>query len=73
MMRARHLRFAITPGAREQWLACFERVLADAPTRYRFPAEHLAGFRAFLKDFSLWMVNTDEGDVDQWTRRRARF
>jgi hemoglobin len=60
MMRARHLAFAITPGAREAWLACFERVLADAPARYRFPAEHLAGFRAFLRDFSLWMVNTAE-------------
>jgi hemoglobin len=59
MMRARHLRFTITPRAREQWLACFERVLADAPKRYRFPAEHLPGFRAFLEDFSQWMVNTE--------------
>jgi probable F420-dependent oxidoreductase len=48
------------PGAREVWLACFERVLAEAPERYRFPAEHLPGFRAFLRDFSLWMVNTEE-------------
>jgi hemoglobin len=60
MMRARHLAFAITPGAREVWLACFERVLAEAPERYRFPAEHLPGFRTFLRDFSLWMVNTED-------------
>ena len=60
MMRARHLRFVITPQAREEWRACFERVLADAPARYGFPAQHLAGFRAFLRDFSLWMVNTQD-------------
>ena len=60
MMRARHLPFAITPSAREEWLACFERVLAHAPERYGFPAPHLPGFRAFLRDFSLWMVNTED-------------
>jgi len=59
MMRARHLPFAITLAAREEWLACFDRVLADAPARYAFPAAHLPGFRAFLRDFSLWMVNTE--------------
>ena len=63
MMRARHLPFAITPRAREEWLACFDRVLADAPQRYQFPEQHLPGFRAFLRDFSAWMVNTEgEGD-----------
>lgn len=62
MMRARHLPFPITMGARKEWLECFERVLADAPARYGFPAEHLPGFRAFLRDFSLWMVNTESGD-----------
>lgn len=60
MMRARHLPFAITPRARDEWLACFERVLADAPARYGFPAQHLPGFRAFLREFSLWMVNTED-------------
>jgi len=60
MMRARHLQFVITPRAREEWLACFERVLADAPRRYAFPEEHLPGFRAFLHAFSMWMVNTEE-------------
>jgi hemoglobin len=59
MMRARHLAFVITPGARDEWFACFDRVLADAPARYGFPAQHLPGFRAFLRDFSLWMVNTE--------------
>jgi hemoglobin len=62
MMRARHLPFVITPRAREEWLACFERVLAEAPQRYAFPEAHLPGFRAFLEGFSMWMVNTeDEG------------
>jgi len=63
MMRARHMKFVITPRAREEWLACFERVLAGATERYRFPAEHLPGFRAFLRDFSLWMVNTESGEI----------
>ncbi len=62
MMRARHMQFVITPRAREQWLACFERVLADAPERYTFPAQHLPGFWAFLREFSLWMVNTDSDE-----------
>jgi hemoglobin len=60
MMRARHMAFVITPRAREEWLACFERVLADAPHRYAFPERHLPGFRAFLQAFSLWMVNTED-------------
>src|SRR5262249_59334097 len=59
MMRARHLPFAITLAARQEWLACFDRVLARAPERYGFPAQHLPGFRAFLEGFSLWMVNTE--------------
>jgi hemoglobin len=59
-MRARHLPFAITESSRAEWLVCFERVLEDAPRRYGFPAEHLEGFRAFLRGFSLWMVNTEE-------------
>ncbi len=60
MMRARHLPFRITPRARAEWLACFDRVLATATERYKFPAQHLPGFRAFLRDFSLWMVNTQD-------------
>jgi len=56
-MRARHLPFAIDAQAREQWLACWEPVLAQAPQRYGFPAEHLPGFRRFLQDFSAWMQN----------------
>ena len=64
MMRARHMAFAITPRARDEWLACFEHVLAHAVARYAFPAEHLDGFRSFLRDFSLWMVNTAPSDED---------
>ena len=58
MMRARHLPFAIDEAARQEWLACFERVLDQASQKYNFPAEHLPGFRAFLQGFSSWMVNT---------------
>jgi hemoglobin len=58
MMRARHMPFVITEAGRAEWLACFERVLKNATTRYNFPAQHLEGFRQFLKEFSMWMVNT---------------
>lgn len=59
MMRARHLPFPISRAARDEWLACFERVLEDAPAHYQFPEEHLGGFREFLRGFSLWMMNRD--------------
>jgi hemoglobin len=59
MMRARHLPFPINRTARDEWLACFERVLKDAPANYDFPLEHLEGFRAFLSGFSLWMMNRE--------------
>jgi hemoglobin len=59
-MRARHLAFRITPQARAEWLACFERILARAVDDFGFPAEHLEGFRQFLAKFSLWMVNAAE-------------
>ena len=58
MMRARHAKFIIDPGARRVWLDCFEAVLAEAPARYGFPPEYLEGFRSFLSGFSMWMVNT---------------
>ncbi len=58
MMRARHMPFAIDESLRDEWLACFNRVLDDAPARYGFPVEHLAAFREFLAGFSMWMVNT---------------
>jgi hemoglobin len=61
-MRARHLAFPITRSARDAWLSCFERVLDHAIEDYAFPAEHLEGFREFLRQFSLWMVNTAEAN-----------
>jgi hemoglobin len=57
MMRARHMPFPIDAAARDVWLACFDRVLEHADS-YRFPAEHLPGFRAFLQGFATWMMNT---------------
>jgi len=62
MMRARHMPFVIDERARQEWLACFNRVLDDAPENYDFPAEHLPVFRAFLDGFSGWMVNTAPSD-----------
>ena len=61
-MRARHMPFPIDEAARQEWLRCFDAVLADASARYNFPAEHLAGFRTFLHGFSAWMVNTAPPD-----------
>lgn len=60
MLRARHLPFRIDRAARDVWVSCFEKVLEEAPARYRFPPEHLPGFVQFLRDFSLWMINTGE-------------
>jgi hemoglobin len=56
-MRARHMPFEIDEQARKVWLACFDRVLENADTKYRFPAQHLQGFKNFLHSFSSWMVN----------------
>jgi hemoglobin len=56
-MRARHLPFEIDDPARQIWLRCFDRVLEGADTKYNFPAQHLQGFKDFLKSFSAWMVN----------------
>ena len=57
-MRARHLPFVIDESARQVWLACFNKTLEGAVEKYRFPTQHLAGFKAFLESFSAWMVNT---------------
>jgi len=74
MMRARHMAFAVTLRGRDEWLACFDRVLAHAVERYAFPASDLEGFRSFLRDFSLWMVNTapEDDSVNGSDDRRAR-
>lgn len=64
MMRARHMPFPIDEPARQEWLACFNRILDEAPARYDFPAAHLPGFRAFLDGFSRWMVNKAPPDAE---------
>jgi hemoglobin len=56
-MRARHIPFEIDESARQVWLRCFDDVLAGSETKYNFPAQHLQGFKDFLKSFSAWMVN----------------
>jgi len=56
-MRQRHFPFEIDEEARKVWLTLFLETLEDAEERYGFPAEHLEGFREFLREFSRWMVN----------------
>lgn len=56
-MRARHIPFEIDERARLVWLACFDKVLEGADTKYQFPMEHMEGFKDFLRSFSAWMVN----------------
>lgn len=56
-MRARHIPFEIDEPARQVWLRCFDSVLVGAEQKYNFPAQHLQGFKDFLKSFSTWMVN----------------
>jgi hemoglobin len=58
MLRARHMPFPIDEAARQEWLACFDRVLDRAVDAYSFPPQHLEGLRTFLHEFSAWMVNT---------------
>lgn len=61
-MRARHMPFVITAEARGVWLECFLRVL-EHPERYAFPPQHLDGFKAFLRGFSMWMVNAEGAET----------
>ena len=56
-MRARHLPFEIDEPARQDWLACFDKILEGADVKYQFPSKYLEGFKDFLKSFSSWMVN----------------
>jgi hemoglobin len=56
-LRARHLPFEIDERARQVWLACFDRILENAESKYGFPPQHLQGFKDFLISFSGWMVN----------------
>lgn len=62
-MRQRHMPFRIDEAARQIWLNCFKEILRDAGQKYGFPMEHMAGFIAYLENFSAWMVNSkDEPD-----------
>jgi hemoglobin len=67
MMRARHMPFEITPAARLVWLGCFETVLACADD-YAIPPAALPQLRAFLRGFSMWMVNTAPPDEAEDTK-----
>lgn len=56
-MRARHLPFEIGEAERRIWLEAFRETVAESVQAGVFPAEHRAGFEAFLEGFSAWMVN----------------
>jgi hemoglobin len=57
-LRRRHMPFAIDNNAKDVWLDCFKKILKDAPEKYSFPKEHLAGFINFIEGFAPWMVNS---------------
>ena len=52
-LRQRHMPFAVTPAARERWLALMTRALDDAA----FPAEVDAILRSFFGVVSTMMIN----------------
>ena len=56
-MRARHIPFEIDERARSVWLDCFEGAVAASAAAGVFPRGEVAGFVAFLRGFSSWMVN----------------
>jgi hemoglobin len=57
-LRARHISFPVNANAQQIWLNCFLDILKEAPEKYSFPEEHLAGFIDFLEQFSPWMINS---------------
>ena len=57
-LRQRHMPFPVDQKAQQVWLECFKKVLENAPEKYQFPKEHLAGFISFLEGFSPWMINS---------------
>lgn len=59
-LRARHIPFEITERARQTWIGCFETTLAKAADTFGFPMQHMAGFKRFLDEFSVWMVNSED-------------
>lgn len=61
-LRMRHLPFRIDEPAREAWLGCLRATLAEAPTKFAMPAEHVGAVDAFLTAFSSWMVNARTED-----------
>ena len=56
-MRMRHFPFEIDAAARQVWLDAFYGALDASIADGVFPEDHAPGFRAFLDDFSAWMVN----------------
>lgn len=56
-MRARHIPFEIDERARSVWLDCFEGAVEASAAAGVFPRAEVAGFVAFLRGFSSWMVN----------------
>jgi hemoglobin len=57
-LRARHMPFPINEETKDVWLQCFIETLKDAPVKYNFPEQHMAGFIHFLSGFSPWMINS---------------
>ncbi len=58
MMAARHAPFKITPSARLVWLKCYQAILPEL----KVDEPLLLSFWNYLDIFSIWMINTPEGE-----------
>lgn len=56
-LRARHMRFSITPTARDAWLGHALRALEFVGSRYAIDPATTAEIRAYLEHASAFMVN----------------
>ena len=52
-LRMRHMRFAITPAARNRWIELMERALAEAA----FPSEIAQQLRSFFESTATFLIN----------------
>jgi len=52
-LRMRHIRFAVTPAARDRWMELMNSALAEAA----FPAEIEARLRAFFESTATFLIN----------------
>jgi len=64
MLRARHMPFVIDDASRVVWLECFDKVLADAPEKYNFPAQHIEATNYQLPIMTNLLNNLNDAQVE---------